>query len=177
MPQQLGTLPMTQPNTLVFIDWPSTDAAAAGDFYAAVLGWDHDRRIYGSFARLVPGGKARNPDGSLSEVNNLHLGIYQEDKPAPSPQIEVNADRPINGGGANARIFVMVSPDDSVDRILGEAEARGAKILWRNHHWKEFKGVCHSFRDPWGTQIVLWNYVAPDAVLPDHFTSDEAEPR
>ncbi|MEQ8692452.1 MAG: hypothetical protein RIC89_16675 [Pseudomonadales bacterium] len=168
---------MTYPNTLIFVDWPSSDANAAGDFYAAVLRWEHDPRIYNSFARLVPGGKAKNPDGSLSDVNNLHLGIHQVDKPSPSPQVAVNETYPPTNDGANARFFVVVSPDDSVERILGEAENRGANILWRNHHWKEFKGVCHSFRDPWGTQIVLWNYVSPDAVMPDYFTSDEAEPR
>ena len=58
--------------------------------------------------------------------------------------------------GRTVRIWILVSDDDSVDRILDEAESRGAEILWRDHYWAEFNGFNAAFRDPWGNTLVLW---------------------
>ena len=67
----------TTPNTLIFVDLASDDPAAAGKFYAEVFGWRDDDRPYGVFHRMVPGGNFPNPDGSDSEIGNLHLGIFK----------------------------------------------------------------------------------------------------
>src|SRR5882762_8173242 len=72
-----GTPMTTTPNTLIFVDLASDDPAAAGKFYAEVFGWRDDDRPYGVFHRMVPGGNFPNPDGSDSEIGNLHLGIFK----------------------------------------------------------------------------------------------------
>ena len=164
---------MTHPNTLIFVDWPASDPHAAGEFYAAVFGWEHDPRMNGAFSRMVPGGMFPNPDGSASEIKNLHMGIFAPDDPRPHPQVPAPAMTPLSDESARARIYILVSPDDSVERILSEAEARGATMLWRDHYWKEFNGYCHAFRDPWGTQIVLWVKAGEAPDLPAHYTREE----
>ncbi len=163
---------MTQPNTLIFVDWPATDAEAAGRFYAEVFGWELDLRLNNRFSRLVPGGNYLNPDGSESEVGNLHVGVYDPALPRPTPDPNPPPLKKIPEGYAQPRIYVLVSPDDTPDRIMDTAEKLGAEVLWRNHHWSEFKGFCHSFRDPWGTQIILWQKVGPNPEVPPHFTAE-----
>ena len=68
---------MNTPNTLIFVDLASDDPAAAGRFYAEVFGWQDDARPLGIFHRMVPGGNFINPDGSESQIGNLHLGIFK----------------------------------------------------------------------------------------------------
>src|SRR6202020_874063 len=83
-----GPKPMTQPNTLIFVDLASDDPAAAGKFYAEVFGWRDDERPRGVFHRMVPGGNFPNPDGSDSEIGNLHLGIFDAANARPHPTPE-----------------------------------------------------------------------------------------
>ena len=64
---------MAGPNTLIFVDLASDDAEAAGKFYEEVFGWRNDHRPTGIYHRMVPGGQFKNPDGSDSEIGNLHL--------------------------------------------------------------------------------------------------------
>ena len=66
---------MAYPNTLIFVDLPADDPDAAGKFYADVFGWEDDPRLDGLYHRMVPGQNFLNPDGSQSEIGNLHLGI------------------------------------------------------------------------------------------------------
>lgn len=77
---------MTQPNTLIFVDFPSPDAAAAARFYADVFGWVVEGRPDDVFYRIVPGGFFPNPDGKDSEVGNLHMGIFSTAVGAPRPR-------------------------------------------------------------------------------------------
>ena len=65
-----------------------------------------------------------------------------------------------------------MSDDDSMDRILGEAEARGATILWRDHYWAEFNGFNSAFKDPWGNTLVLWGKAGESPQIPEGFTSE-----
>src|SRR5258708_11848679 len=76
----------TPPNTRIFVDLASDDPVAAGKFYADVFGWRDDERPRGVFHRMVPGGNFPNPDGSDSEIGNLHLGIFDAAHPKPHPR-------------------------------------------------------------------------------------------
>src|SRR6185437_675170 len=76
----------TTPNTLIFVDLASDDPAAAGKFYNEVFGWRDDERPRGVFHRMVPGGNYLNPDGSESEIGNLHLGIFKASNARPHPR-------------------------------------------------------------------------------------------
>ncbi|MEM6851435.1 MAG: VOC family protein [Pseudomonadota bacterium] len=165
---------MAYPNTLIFVDMVADDPSAAGEFYAAVFGWINEGRPEGVFHRLDPGGQFLNPDGSPSEIGNLHLGIFKSGnaRPHPDPQGADPRDPAPGAAGRRARVYILVSDDDTPERILSEAEKRGAEILWRDHYWKEFNGYNYAFRDPWGNEIVLWVKAGPEPQIPDHFTKE-----
>jgi predicted enzyme related to lactoylglutathione lyase len=55
---------MPYPNTLIFVDLPSTDPAASAAFYEAVFGWEVEPRPEGVFHRIVPGQNFQLDDGS-----------------------------------------------------------------------------------------------------------------
>ena len=163
---------MGYPNTLIFVDLMSDDPDAAGKFYAEVFGWEDDPRLDGNYHRMVPGQNFLNPDGSQSEIGNLHLGIGNVGNLRPHPEAEGVGPRSLSEGGRKARIWILVSDDDSEDRILQAAEERGATILWRDHYWKEFNGYNHAFQDPWGNEIVLWVKAGEDPQIPDNYTRE-----
>ncbi|MFQ6005896.1 MAG: VOC family protein [Woeseia sp.] len=163
---------MSYPNTLIFVDLASDDPDAAGAFYAEVFGWEDDPRMDGNFHRMVPGRNFKNPDGSQSEIGNLHLGVFNAANARPNPDPEGVEPRRLVGEGRKARIWILVSDDDSVDRILSTAERLGATLLWRDHYWKEFNGLNHAFRDPWGNEIVLWVKGGDDPQIPEHYTRE-----
>lgn len=163
---------MTYPNTLIFVDLASDDPQAAGEFYSKVFGWQDDPRPVGVFHRMVPGQQFLNPDGTPSEIGNLHLGIFDARNARPHPRKEGIEPRELSGDGRKARIWILVSADDSHERILKTAESLGAEILWRNHYWAEFNGFNHAFRDPWGNEIVLWVKAGKDPVIPDNYTRE-----
>jgi predicted enzyme related to lactoylglutathione lyase len=144
---------MRKPNTLIFVDFPSPDPDATGRFYAEVFGWESEPRPPGVFNRLVPGGKFENPDGSDSEVGNLHLGIFSTSLAPPDPN-ETPAQTGATSGPA-PRVYILTG-DDTQDEILGRAEKLGATILWRDKYWTEFNGFHGAFRDPWGSEVILW---------------------
>ncbi len=78
----------------------------------------------------------------------------------------------LSPGGRVARTWVLVSDDDSIERILDEAVKRGATELWRNHYWAEFNGFCGAFRDPWGNELVLWVKGGNDPQIPEGWTNE-----
>jgi len=160
------------PNTLIFVDLMSDDPDAAGTFYAEVFGWEDDPRLGGNYHRMVPGQNFLNPDGSQSEIGNLHLGIGNVKDLRPHPDSHVVEDTSLTMGGRKPRIWIMISDDDSAERILQAAEDRGAKILWRNHYWKEFNGYNHAFVDPWGNEILLWGKAGDNPQIPDDYTRE-----
>ncbi|ACT60226.1 VOC family protein [Hirschia baltica] len=162
---------MTYPNTLIFVDLMAEDPAAAGEFYAAVMGWENDPRPHGVFHRMVPGQNFKLANGEQSEVGNLHLGITSSLNARPHPSPDGVEPREVSEG-RKSRIYVMVSDDDSHERILGEAEKRGATILWKDHYWKEFNGFNHAFRDPWGNEIILWVKGGDNPVIPPSYTQE-----
>ena len=73
------------PNTLIFVDFPSTDPAASAEFYAAVLGWEVEPRPAESFYRIVPGQTFLLDDGSPGPTGNLHIGIFNVANARPHP--------------------------------------------------------------------------------------------
>lgn len=160
------------PNTLIFVDLPSDDPAAAGRFYAEVFGWENDARPQGIYHRMVPGGFFPNKDGSASEIGNLHLGIFDAANARPHPEPAGVEPRAIATTGRKPRIWILIGDDDNADDILARAEARGATILWRNHYWKEFNGYNHAFADPWSNEILLWGKAGEDPQVPSDHTRE-----
>jgi predicted enzyme related to lactoylglutathione lyase len=162
---------MTAPNTLIFVDLASDDPSAAGKFYAAVLGWTNEGRPEGLYHRLVPGGNFINSDGSESQIGNLHVGIFgtSNQRPHPTPAMP---GRTLARDEAKARVWVMVSDDDSAEAILDRASRHGATELWRDHYWREFNGYNAAFRDPWGNEIILWTKAGTDPQIPQSFTRE-----
>jgi predicted enzyme related to lactoylglutathione lyase len=145
---------VASPNTLIFVDFPTTDPDAAARFYGKVFGWVVEPRPGGVFYRIVPGGFFPDPDGSDSEIGNLHLGIFEATQAAPDPR-----PAPITTGAASGpapRIYILVGDDDNEAAILARAEKNGATVLWRDKYWGEFNGYHGAFRDPWGSVIILW---------------------
>jgi predicted enzyme related to lactoylglutathione lyase len=163
---------MPYPNTLIFVDLASDDPNATGEFYSKVFGWKNEGRPADVFHRLVPGQNFLNSDGTPSEIGNLHVGIFNAKNARPHPSPEGAEPRTLSREGRKARAWVLVSADDSVERILTTAQELGAKILWRNHYWKEFNGFNHAFRDPWGNEMVLWVKAGKEPAIPDGFTRE-----
>ena len=160
------------PNTLIFVDLASDDPAAAGRFYAEVFGWENDARPEGLYHRMVPGGTFLDKDGAESAIGNLHLGIFKAANARPHPEPQGVEPRTLHAGGRQPRIWILISDDDTPERILDAATARGATELWRHHYWKEFNGYNHAFRDPWGNEIVLWGKAGPEPKVPDGYTRE-----
>jgi predicted enzyme related to lactoylglutathione lyase len=158
---------MVYPNTLIFVDFPSTDPEATGRFYAEVFGWEVEGRPAGKFHRIVPGQEFLLDDGTPSGVGNLHMGIFDVNDGRPHPSGYTKPELPT---GQGPRVYILVSDDDNQDRILDTAEKLGAEILWRDHYWGEFNGFCGAFRDPWGTEMILWTKGGDDPQIPEHFT-------
>jgi len=140
---------------------------ASARFYEEVFGWVVERRVPDLFCRIVPGGFYKNPDNSDSEINNLHMGIFNVENVRPHPEPESAEPRNLSTG-RTTRAWILVSEDDSQDRILETAERLGAKILWKDHYWHEFNGHNSSFLDPWGNQIMLWS--KPEDAIEDYDT-------
>ena len=163
---------MGYPNTLIFVDFPSTDPVASAEFYAAVFGWEVEPRPEGVFHRIVPGQHFLLDDGTQGPTGNLHMGIYQVANARPHPDPAGVEPRHLATDGRTVRTWVLVSDDDSVDRILDEAERRGATILWRDHYWAEFNGFNAAFADPWGNTIVLWVKGGDEPQIPEGFTRE-----
>lgn len=159
-------------NSLIFFDIPSDDPDAAGKFYAEVFGWEDDPRLGGSYHRMVPGGMFKNKDGSDSEIGNLHMGIANVANMRPHPDPEGTGPHTIATGGRKPRIWILISDDDTPERILDTAEKLGATIEWRNHYWAEFNGYNHCFTDPWGNEILLWGKAGTDPQIPADFTRE-----
>ncbi|MGH6993686.1 MAG: VOC family protein [Caulobacteraceae bacterium] len=163
---------MASPNTLIFVDLASDDPAAAGRFYSEVFGWRDDERPRGVFHRMVPGGNFPNPDGSESQIGHLHLGIFKAANARPHPDPAGVEPRRLADGGRKARVWILVGDDQSPYDILKRATDRGAKLLWKDHYWKEFNGFNHAFVDPWGNEIVLWVKAGADAKIPQGYTRE-----
>jgi predicted enzyme related to lactoylglutathione lyase len=125
------------PNTLIFVDLPASDPAAAHAFYEQLFGWEINPRPAGEFHQIVPG------DG-------LHLGIFNSESQPPSP----NPERMPARAGVQPRTYILV--DDAPQAYLDKAIALGATKQWDEGWWEEFNGFHASFIDPWGNQLVVW---------------------
>jgi len=173
---------MSYPNILVFVDFPTDDVDAANAFYSEVFGWEVEERIPGVFHRIVPGQHMKLEDGSQSTIGNLHMGISYAGNMRPDPRGESTEPTQMHDGGRTARAWILISEDDSFDRILETAERLGGTVLWNKHFWKEFGGANASFLDPWGNQLMLWQHLegieqdpdthelVGDATLPEGWT-------
>ena len=161
-----------KPNTLIFVDFPSDDVGACAKFYGDVFGWLVEGRPTGVFHRGVPGGFFPLEDGTDSPVGNLHVGFYDVSNARPHPEPAGVEPRDLSQSGRSPRVWILVSDDDTEDAILARAEAHGATVLWRHHYWKEFNGFNGAFRDPWGTEIILWTKGGTDPVLPEGYTGE-----
>lgn len=163
---------MTTPNTLIFVDLPSDNPQSSAEFYAQVFGWEVEGRPANVFHRAVPGGQFKNPDGSDSEVGNLHLGIFNVFNARPNPDMNGVAPRELSRGGRSPRVWILISDDDTEDRILDTAEELGATILWRHHYWKEFNGFSGAFIDPWGNTLIAWTKGGDNPIIGEGMTHE-----
>ena len=163
---------MSYPHTLIFVDLASDDPAAAGKFYSEVFGWRDDDRPLGVYHRMAPGGNFLKGDGTESEIGNLHLGIFKADNARPHPDPAGVEPRSLSDGGRKPRVWILVGEGQSDAEILEKAAKRGARILWRNHYWKEFNGYNHAFRDPWGNEIILWGKAGENPQIPSNYTRE-----
>ena len=84
------------------------------------------------------------------------MGIFNAANARPHPDPAGVEPRATSHPRHTARVWILVSDDDSIDRVLGEAVSRGATELWRDHYWAEFNGFNAAFVDPWGNTFVLW---------------------
>lgn len=160
------------PNTLIFVDLASDDPVAAGRFYREVFGWLDDPRPLGVFHRMAPGGNVSNPDGSQSQIGNLHLGVFDTANARPHPDPKGVEPRTRAGDGRRARIWILVGDGQSYEDLLARAQNRGAVELWCDHDREAFNGFNHAFRDPWGNEIVLWGKAGPEPKIPGAFTRE-----
>jgi hypothetical protein len=69
-------------------------------------------------------------------------------------------------------VWILVSDDDSDERILDTAVRLGATELWRRHYWAEFNGFNSAFTDPWGNTLILWTKGGSDPVVPEGWTRE-----
>ena len=161
-----------RPNTLIFVDFPSDDVETCAKFYGEVFGWMVEGRPTGVFHRGVPGGFFPLEDGSDSPVGNLHVGFFDVANARPHPDVGGVEPRHLSTTGRSPRVWILVSDDDTEDAILARAAAHGATVLWQHHYWKEFNGFNGAFRDPWGTEIILWTKGGTDPVLPEGHTGE-----
>ena len=163
---------MAFPNTLIFVDFPSSDPTASAEFYEAVFGWEVEPRPADVFHRIVPGQNFQVDDGTQGPTGNLHMGIFNAANARPHPDSDGVAPRALHTDGHAARVWILVSDDDSIDRILAEAISRGATELWRDHFWAEVNGFNAAFRDPWGNTFVLWVKGGDDPQIPAGWTAE-----
>ena len=163
---------MSYPNALIFVDIPSDDPEASGRFYEEVFGWTVEPRPAGVFHRIVPGDEFLNDDGSRSGVGNLHMGIHNVANARPHPDPAGAEPRTLVQGGRTPRIWILVSEDDSQERILSTAERLGATVLWKDHFWAEFNGFNSAFLDPWGNTFVLWTKGGDNPQIPAGWTNE-----
>jgi predicted enzyme related to lactoylglutathione lyase len=140
---------VSYPNTLIFVDLPSTDPEASARFYHEVFGWEVEPRPAGVFHRIVPGDNFL-VDGKPGPTGNLHMSRE----------------------GHTVRVWILVSDDDDADAIMDRAVERGAEELWRHHYWKEFNGFNCAFKDPWGNTLVLWTKGGDDPQIPEGWTGE-----
>jgi predicted enzyme related to lactoylglutathione lyase len=163
---------MTYPNTLIFVDFPSSEPTASAAFYEAVFGWEVEPRPENVFHRIVPGQNFQVDDRSQGPTGNLHMGIFNVANARPHPDREGAEPRTVATDGHSARVWILVSEDDSIDRILTEATSRGATLLWKDHYWAEFNGFNAAFLDPWGNTFVLWTKGGDNPEIPEGWTHE-----
>ncbi len=116
---------MTYPNTLIFVDFPSTEPTASAAFYEAVFGWEVEPRPENVFHRIVPGQNFQVDDGSQGPTGNLHMGIFNVANARPHPDPDGVEPRTVATDGHSARVWILVSEDDSIDRILDRSHVPG----------------------------------------------------
>ena len=100
------------------------------------------------------------------------MGIYNAANARPHPDPDGVEPRALSTDGRTVRIWILVSDDDSQERILSTAEGLGATVLWRDHYWAEFNGFNSAFRDPWGNTLILWTKGGSEPQIPDGFTRE-----
>jgi len=100
------------------------------------------------------------------------MGIHNVANARPHPDPAGAEPRTLVQGGRTPRIWILVSEDDSQERILSTAERLGATVLWKDHFWAEFNGFNSAFLDPWGNTFVLWTKGGDNPQIPAGWTNE-----
>ena len=124
----LGSGRMGYPNTLIFVDFPSTDPAASAEFYAAVFGWEVEPRPEGRVpphraGRAVPARRRHaGPDGQPA-----HGHLQRRQRPA-APRARPASSRATSPPtGARCGRGSSSATTTPMDRILDEAGDAGRR--------------------------------------------------
>ena len=132
---------MTYPNTLIFVDFPSDDPRGISVVLRRGL------RVGGrtSSGRCVPSrsclvSTSSSTTGARARSATCTWGSSTSPMRDRTPIRTASSRGRWPGTAARVRIWILVSDDDSQDRILATAERLGATVLWRNHFWAEFNG-------------------------------------
>ena len=87
-----------------------------------MFGWEVEPRPDDVFHRIVPGRNFQLDDGTHGPTGNLHMGIFDAANARPHPDPAGVEPRDVSRDGHTARTWILVSDDDSIERILDEAE-------------------------------------------------------
>ena len=135
---------MSYPNTLIFVDFPSTDPEASARFYAEVFGWEFDDL---GFATLI-----RRPGYGDHLAATVDPGIRERQEAISAPPGFADAFAwlaPLASGQDHWPVsFTVASRDDSA----ATAEKLGAVVLSsEDTEWTKSALI----RDPQGAQLTL----------------------
>ena len=165
--------PMTGPNTLIFVDLPSDDPEASGTVLRRSLRLG-GRRPPG---RCVPPHRARRPLPARATAHRRRSATSTwasttSPTPARTPTRPASSRGAVSDQGRTARVWILVSDDDSDERILDTAVGLGATELWRHHYWAEFNGFNSAFLDPWGNTLDAVDQGRRRPVVPEGWTRE-----
>ena len=163
---------MTYPNTLIFVDFPSTEPTASAAFYEAVFGGRSNLAPRTSSTASCPARTSRSTTGRRARPATCTWASSTSPTPVRIPIRRVSNPATVATDGHSARVWILVSEDDSIERILTEATSRGATLLWKDHYWAEFNGFNAAFLDPWGNTFVLWTKGGDNPEIPEGWTNE-----
>jgi hypothetical protein len=159
------------PNTLIFVDLPSDDPAAAARFYAEVFGWQNDEKPAGVYHRMVPGGQFPNPMAPTARSATSIWAFSMRPMRAPIPTAPGSNPAPCQDGPQAAHL----DPDQRRRQRRthsGRRHAARGKGTVAQPLLVDLQRLQPRLQDPWGNEIVLWGKAGPEPKVPADFTRE-----